>query len=1137
MSSSKNKNWVNAILWSILVLVLAFICIHLLSYTGISHRWFAKRLQFTVNRSEQILNDYLHTYVVDSSSYDGPSLASQLPDKVDLFLFQRDSLVFWTSNEIEPKLVRKRVALSTDTLLHLGCGDYLFASSNYGDDHLYVYTLLNTDYPLENAFFINRFQSVLGHRSVHFTHGSPPHSYPVYNRQGKLLAHVTIENNDAWGFADPVWLIVCLIVLQICIYLLVFRKLWQNHYHAVPRFSKFSLLPEFSLFILFFAVVFGFPALYRYGFVHGFFIPSSLAVDQIFLLYFLVFLLFLTLLIVIKNQFIRHFSLKNRFWWVIAVYLVLLVLISLVFHLHWLVPVMGLLIFVCFVAFTSFRNLGDVLFMAVQFLLWGVLFTALYHQEYTRFENQQIKALAASLADERDPEFERSYQQFLLEAQNDTSFFTTVRSNDVMEEVAEDYMRTFLFDSVMNQYNVKLTLCDPGAELEVQPEGVITDCMSYFQEKYNSNKGIDLGEGLSFLDYHSLDPSYLAMINLIVNDTVTDLTLFLEFSKPIAPQVFGLPGLLQHGAVKSLPQFSVACYQDSLLVYKNGPYVYPNFLSDFKHQVNEFSYSVKMKHYTLQAGDSKLVMVSVNRRSSEEKTTPFVFFFFFPLVLFLLVYLVVGMNRYRELPNTLSRKLQTMILLTLGIALPLLGLVSVIFMNNQYTEKSRDYHFERTRSLLQDINAEVDFSFLRFPGFKYDLDRILRHYSETFFTDINIYGLDGRLLATTCPEIQDLHLQASLMNAEAFHNMHGERALYYTHDERLGKAVYQSSYIAIQDGMGKTLAYLNTPYFASHSGLRAELVTFVLTYINIILVVIFFVVICVLVASWRVTYPLVQLQEKMGRIDLNKHNALLEWESKDEIGTLVKQYNQLVVELEKSAAELRRTAAESAWRGVARQVAHEIKNSLTPMRLSLQMLQRSIEKGADDVNERVMRTSNTLIEQIDALSEIAASFSTYAKLPENHPQPLDLAELVGNVVQLYDHTENITFVYDYDPDTDFTYNGDKTNLNSAIGNIVKNATQAIGSKTNGHIDVKLTATGEGFQISIRDNGKGIKDEDKKMIFLPNFTTKSGGSGVGLSLAYQIVQSVGGMITFDSEVGVGTEFVIVLPSSVNTGLSQ
>ena len=198
------------------------------------------------------------------------------------------------------------------------------------------------------------------------------------------------------------------------------------------------------------------------------------------------------------------------------------------------------------------------------------------------------------------------------------------------------------------------------------------------------------------------------------------------------------------------------------------------------------------------------------------------------------------------------------------------------------------------------------------------------------------------------------------------------------------------------------------------------------------------------------------------------------------------------------------------------------------MCLSVQMLQRSAEQQGGEMDERIQRTTRTLLEQIDTLSDIASSFSSYAKLPENHPQPLDLAELVSNVVNLYDNIDNITFQYVVDSSVDYTFNGDKTNLNSTVSNIIKNATQAIGDKPDGRIDVSLNATETAFVIKVKDNGKGIKEEDKKMIFLPNFTTKSGGSGVGLSLTYNIIHSAGGNITFESTEGEGATFVIELP---------
>ena len=800
----------------------------------------------------------------------------------------------------------------------------------------------------------------------------------------------------------------------------------------------------------------------------------------------------------------------------VALFLSMLALVTLLMWLHRL-----------FSPWLSSRY--KLLTMLAQFVLWGVLLTLLYDREFMRFENHQIQELAMDLSDERDPEFEQSYFKFLSIAEFDTTFFTTVVSEDIMDEVAEDYMRNFLFDSVMNQYEVSLTLCSPGQELEIQPEGLISDCKSYFLDKIAINNGEDLGNGLCFLDYNSLDPSYLSMINVLVYDSIVpDCMLYLEFSKPIAPQGFGLPKLLQSSQNKLPLDYSVACYSDSLLVYKYGSYVYPNYLSGYKHYVNDFSYGKKLKHYTYQADDSKVLAITTARRGWMTITAPFVVFFFFLLVLFLLIYFFGIGDINTSIWNTLSYKFQMMVLVALAVSFLVVGPVSVLYMRGQYSQKADDYHFERTRTLMLDITSEVDFSFLKRPGFKYELDRILKRYSETFFTDINIYGLNGKLLATTSPEVVDLRLQSSMMNAEAFHDMQGEKALYYTHEERLGKADYQSAYMAIQDGTGKTLAYLNTPYFAGKSDLQSEIFNYVLTYINIILLIFFLFLPIVLIVAGRVTHPLTKLQEKMRRIDINKSNEKLEWKSKDEIGDLIDQYNQLVVELEKSAAELRRTTAESAWRSVARQVAHEIKNSLTPMRLSVQMLQRNMENGVGEQDEKVKRTTATLIEQIDALSDIASSFSQYAKLPVNNPQPLDLSELVGNVVNLYDNDERIEFHFDYDASKDYTYNGDKTNLNSAVGNLIKNATQAIGNKPDGRIDVNLQSTENSFVIIVKDNGKGIAEADKKMIFLPNFTTKTGGSGVGLSLTNNIIQAAGGTITFESKEGEGAEFVIELP---------
>ena len=756
----------------------------------------------------------------------------------------------------------------------------------------------------------------------------------------------------------------------------------------------------------------------------------------------------------------------------------------------------------------------------------AVLFTYLYYRHANRVENAEMQALAASLSEKRDIRFEKSFGGFVELVKADTALREMVfGESNVLAEVVLGYSKELLFDETMNQYTATLTLCEPNEEITIQPEGYVTDCEVYFLDKLTNNEQKRVGEGLYFIDYYTLDPNYLGKIKVYSADSLSFKTLYFEFYKPIAPEGFGFPQLLQETNSTKPYDYSVAHYRDNILVYKYGKYIYPSFYNELNIKELGFAIGQGYKHYTQPIDNNKILVISTPRKGWSETTAPFAVFLLGMLIPYLLIYWFIRPRQSKR--RSFRQRLQNVVFVTLAISFLAIGPVSVIYMRSLYNQKTSAAQFETTRSIAAEMSNDIQIDELINHASRETWGEILQHYAENFFTDLNLYGLDGRLLATTRMEIFDLNLQAPLMNAEAFQAMHQNKALYYTHEERLGKGVYESAYIPLNDRNGNALAYLNTPYFTSATELHNEIRNFVLTYINIILVLLAIALIFVINLTNRLTQPLSLIQSKLGGIKIDRKNEPIGWKGNDEIGALVKQYNQLIVELEKSAAELKRTTTESAWRGVARQVAHEIKNSLTPMRLSVQMLQRNIESGKA-TPEQTQRTANTLIEQIDALSDIASSFSRYAKLPENHPTPLDLAELVGNVVNLYDNAENITFTYLYEKTIDHTYNGDKTNLNSAVGNLIKNAVQAIGTKPDGKIEVRLEAAKTAFTIAVKDNGKGIKDEDKGQIFLPNFTTKTGGSGVGLSLTYNIVQAAGGTISFESQVGEGTEFVINFP---------
>ena len=934
--------------------------------------------------------------------------------KTGLAIFMSDTLVYWNTNEVNPKVMKRRVRLGSDTICSLLSGNYYIKSYQTNTLGYYVFKQLNTTYEIDNQYFENK--SYILPPFVAAEIGFQPNQggEAILNRSGKVLAYSQILSK--------------------------------------PELKK----PYYYVFLpLLLLVVIG----------------AGLMMSR-------------------KNPG-KHSDKKPKIEIGVIVILVL-----------------------------------------------AIIATYLYYQIDTKRENESIQKMAANLSEKRDERFEKSFAGFVELVKADTDFRDVVfAESNVLADVILGYSKELLFDEVMQSYTVSLTVCAPDEEITVQPEGFVANCEEYFLDKLANNKHKRVGDGLYFMDYYSLDPNYLGQINMVSADTMLRKTLYFEFYKPIAPEGFGFPQLLREANGQKPYEYSVANYRDNILVYKYGRYVYPNFLTSMMVKEGEFSFSRRYKHYTVSNDEGNVLIISVSRKNWSEKTAPFALFFLGLLLPYLLVCWLLSQRRpHKWKDRSFRQRLQSVILLTLGISFLAIGPVSIIYMRSLYNQKTMDSQFDTTQTLGIEMRNDLDFRTLLRTASRDAWDAILQHYATTFFTDINLYQLNGQLLATTRPEITEMNLQAPLMNADAYQNLHRDKALYYTHEERLGTGIYQSAYIPLSDANGNVMAYLNTPYFSSTADLHNEIKNFMLTYINIIHVLLGIALIFVLIITKHLTQPLALIQNKLGDIKIDQKNEPIEWKRNDEIGALVKQYNQLIVELEKSAAELKRNVAESAWRGVARQVAHEIKNSLTPMRLSVQLLQRNIDNGKA-TPEQIQRTTNTLIEQIDALSDIASSFSRYAKLPENRPQPLDLAELVGNVVNLYDNAENIEFSYEHDPAADYTFNGDKTNLNSAIGNLVKNAVQAIGSKPDGKITVSLKSVENQFIISIKDNGKGIKDEDKDRIFLPNFTTKSAGSGVGLSLTYNIVQAAGGTISFESQMGEGTEFIIVLPKNKDSNTSD
>lgn len=281
-----------------------------------------------------------------------------------------------------------------------------------------------------------------------------------------------------------------------------------------------------------------------------------------------------------------------------------------------------------------------------------------------------------------------------------------------------------------------------------------------------------------------------------------------------------------------------------------------------------------------------------------------------------------------------------------------------------------------------------------------------------------------------------------------------------------------------------------------------------------------------------ITEPIVRIGQKLSATQLQDNEPLL-WPKNDEIGRLVSNYNLMIKDLALSAQQLARSERESAWREMAKQVAHEIKNPLTPMKLQLQQLQRLEKEDPEKARRWSQRAAKNIIEQIDGMARIATAFSEFARLPEANNQLFSLSDLLQSVVALHQNNEQAAQVNLQTPTNDCLLYADRDQIQRVFNNLIRNALQALPEGQSGHIDVRLSSNEDHYNLSVMDNGSGIPDDIQKKIFQPNFTTKSSGMGLGLAMCRNIIEQAGGNMGFETKLGEGTTFWIHLPHATTS----
>jgi len=502
----------------------------------------------------------------------------------------------------------------------------------------------------------------------------------------------------------------------------------------------------------------------------------------------------------------------------------------------------------------------------------------------------------------------------------------------------------------------------------------------------------------------------------------------------------------------------------------------------------------------------------------------FFFVFFLCTFLFTLLFLtnVIFINRH----YSFRAKLQISIFSILLISFFVIGVFIFSHLTSQNDVKDTNNLKGLSHSIL--IELEHKFAYLndiRDVDLNYAQLQLMK-FSQVFFADINIYTTNANLFSSSRPKIFEEGIIGRKMNSLAFSKLAGENKSIFIHKEKVGDYEYMSAYFPLRNYENKTIAYVNLPYFNKQQQLRTEISSFLTTFINIYVVLTVLSLFLVWVISSFLTKPIELIKKHLRQTKFPKGNTKIVWKHQDEIGELVKDYNKMVDELEKSIKLLTASERESAWREMARQVAHEIKNPLTPMKLNVQQLNRTYNPDDKEFKERLARFTRNMIEQIDSMAEIATAFSDFAKMPKTNLQNLRMDDVIKTNIALFKGTKNVRFVFD-SIDENLVVNADRRQMDRVFINLFKNSIQALYNNDDGLIEVKMIKEGMNVVITVYDNGEGISADRREDVFEPNFTTKSSGTGIGLAVVRNIIMSVNGEIVLQ-ETEKGTLFKIVLP---------
>jgi len=784
-------------------------------------------------------------------------------------------------------------------------------------------------------------------------------------------------------------------------------------------------------------------------------------------------------------------------------------------------------------------NVSEVLFWL---FIFSTSISAVILFENRKVEEDYRRRIAERLSEQADPTSEKVLSIVFSYIDNDFLSLNFSRFKDPVSNLAmKDSMANRNFSAYQNKFDTRLFTFD-GAEQALYNDPAISyDTLNTIFTVLGKNTGIP---DLKYYE-ESFDKYKYIYKKTIQADSSEKATGYLfitaepksyKGSNALVPELF-------RQKREDLPEY-YAIYNKLELISDNNDYPFSTHLTEEQIPKADFVHVRKRVYDELwhRFSDDSFVVVVKRDNSAVEDITLFAYLFsafLFLVALFRLAALLIWSRLHWSQLKTywqmnIRSQIHTTIIFISLFSFFIIGVATIVFFINRYDRNNRDRLSKAMQVMVSEVQNKLagqviygDEWKLYYPGAMNELQKMIEQVAQVHSTDINVYDLNGNLQVSSNLFVYNKGILSKKMHPLAYYNLHQLNTIQFTQIEQIGGVPYVSVYRPLRDASGNAYAYLNIPSFTTQDELKEEISNFLVTIITLNAFIFLIAGTIALFLTNRITSSFLLISKKMQEVNLGKTNEEIEWKRNDEIGGLVKEYNKMVKKLEESAIALAKSEREGAWREMARQVAHEIKNPLTPMKLSIQYLQKAIDNNSVNVKEMASSVAKTLVEQIDHLSKIASDFSQFANIGNPKKEVFDMHEMLYSLTSLYETTENLLFKWVPVHQKIMVY-ADKTQLNRLFTNLLQNALEACDDQGKRVVSVSEEVKDESIIVKVADNGEGIPPEMQSKIFIPNFTTKSSGTGLGLAMSKTIVEQAKGKIWFSTVVGEGTTFYVELP---------